>query len=88
MVDVDELEKLQGLNIFPNPTSGKFTIDYSNKSIPSKIQVFNSIGKLILSFDKQLSQNFEIDLSDCPKGVYYIKSHLDNNFIGQKVIIE
>ena len=58
-------------SIYPNPTTGKLNIKTENWPHNSKIEVFNSIGKLVYH-SLILSTTFMIDLSDKPDGVYIV----------------
>ena len=72
--DADHNAKLE---IYPNPSSGVFNISgnlNTDKSI--QLQIFNSTAKLVLQ--KNISSakgkiNRRIDLSDFPKGIYYLR---------------
>lgn len=59
------------VNISPNPTVGLFNV--SNISQGSSIFIFNSNGEQIYTI-RNLNQNsLNFDLTDHPKGVYYLK---------------
>jgi hypothetical protein len=52
------------LKIYPNPSTGIFTI-----SAKANIEVYNIVGDLILSENNVTS----IDLTVAPKGMYFVK---------------
>ena len=55
--------------VFPNPSSGIFQIEENVSAKPiSSIQLYNYSGDLIL----QSSPSDKIDLSDLPKGLYFL----------------
>ena len=54
--------------VFPNPSTGKYMIE---GAINSELIVFNILGEIIYS-DFVLS-NKEINLSQFPKGIYFLK---------------
>lgn len=70
--------------IYPNPSNGKFFISNSN-SIKS-IEVYDIIGHKILSIKNQTIN--EIDLSNAPKGIYFVKLLIDNKLCTDKIIVE
>lgn len=82
-----KLEKgIDGITLFPNPSKGKFTIDYNGEeSIISSISVCNQLGDVVFSGD---SKSREIDLSDQSKGVYFVKITTNNNVITKKLILQ
>jgi uncharacterized repeat protein (TIGR01451 family) len=58
------LQQASSLWIYPNPSTGIFTI-----SAAANIEVYNLIGELILSENNATS----IDLTAAPKGIYFVK---------------
>ncbi len=72
------------IKIYPNPTNGIFTIQC--KDIQS-IKIININGQII----KQLSidnEQFTIDLSNQPKGIYFVKIKGDDFIIVKKIVIQ
>ena len=67
-------------SVYPNPTSGPFNLKM-NKFEDLKIkniEIFNVYGAKIFSnkeinFQINPSSNFQIDLSEVPAGVYFLK---------------
>ena len=79
-----EEETIQRENtIYPNPTSGSFIIALAEES---NILVFNTHGQLVKQMDK-VSGYQQVDLSDAPKGLYYIRIQNRSNIETQKLII-
>ena len=67
-LSVVEIEKIE-LDIFPNPTSNIWQIK-SSKMIES-FDLFDITGKRLI-YKKTLSNDFQIDATSLPDGVYYI----------------
>ena len=59
------------VDILPNPSSGVFNIKL-NEAAPVNCEVYDIHGVCILKIKKG-SENFAIDLSAFPKGIYYLK---------------
>jgi len=81
--------KSKNINIYPNPTSGKFTINtpnFSEKYLSVKICDFS--GKIIIDQKLTHSDFNEIDLSDCNKGIYFIQILNANKSYSSKLIIQ
>ncbi|MCF8295947.1 MAG: T9SS type A sorting domain-containing protein [Saprospiraceae bacterium] len=78
-----------GINIYPNPSTGKINFDIPAGLDKLEISIYNTIGQII--FTEQITSQTEslktIDLSDVPKGFYFIslKSKEKQNFV--KVIL-
>ncbi|MCF8429829.1 MAG: FG-GAP-like repeat-containing protein [Bacteroidia bacterium] len=78
-VGVNEVNKINHISIYPNPTSGIVTIS-SNQTIVN-IEVFDVTGKAVFSQQNNSHQtNLEIDLSALSNGIYFI--NVQNNFGG------
>ena len=73
----------QDIQIFPNPSKGNFTVT-TNLQV-NKIQIFNSLGKLIMTknMDGALSESFQINQND----VYYIHFTTDRQIVSKKIIV-
>jgi len=63
--------------IYPNPTSGKFSIKYSAvKSCETVFQLYNLVGQIV--YTKSISQikgqnNIQLDISKFSKGMYFLE---------------
>lgn len=80
MCDGVSLEEVKDFEIYfyPNPTIGNITFE---KTI-EKIEVISQIGKILLTFNNTSA----INISDLPKGVYYLRLYTNNQPILQKII--
>ena len=75
------------LTIYPNPTSGKFSIEYSfEASASTTLAVFNTIGEIVMQKKGDLPR--EIDLTGKPQGIYMIKVVDGENVYFKKLIIQ
>ena len=75
------------VSVFPNPSSGIFTLQ-STEEITA-IEIYNVLGENIspLSFRREAGGEVEIDLSAQPKGIYFIKVQSGDKVSSQKIII-
>ena len=61
------------LEVFPNPSSdGRFAV--KSGVIPEGLQVINVQGQLIIQKNTPLSKEGQIDLSEQPSGIYWLKN--------------
>jgi len=83
---VNQQELENKINIFPNPTTGKFTV--SNLSSESKeIQILNIVGEIV--FMKKLSAAHEQVIDpDLMPGIYFVKLLGKENILAGKLIVE
>ena len=74
--------------IFPNPTSGNFTIDFKTNSIENtSFEIYDAIGKLILK--ETVTKNISnISLGQFAKGIYSVRIKNNNSYTVIRVIKE
>ena len=68
-------------NIYPNPSSGNFTVIGENIE---RIDVFSLSGELI----KSINHSSSIDMSSSPKGIYIVKIVSDKEIKMKRIVIE
>lgn len=69
---------------YPNPAKDQLNITLVNtENIPQIIQMFNSQGKLVQTL--HVIRTMQIDISNLPPGIYYLKSNADPSLV-QKII--
>lgn len=81
------------INIYPNPSNGKFTINIeSNKSEEYRLEIYNLNGKVVLknTFKAKKNKiiNEEIDLSSLGKGSYITLFTTDEYNTSKSIIIK
>ncbi len=69
-LSVDETS-LEGLSVYPNPTTGKFGIRLDDQS-ESVINVYSMTGSLVMS-STSFNGSTVVDATDWEKGVYFVK---------------
>lgn len=79
-------------NVYPSPTNGKFTINYSlQKESAAQIRILDVHGKIIYTETIQKSQGQltkEVGLTKQAKGVYFVEMISDNERMTKKIVIE
>ncbi len=60
------------MNIFPNPSTGKFTFSFTKVNKGTQISVYNTIGQLVW-YNNSEENTIIADLSNEPSGMYYAK---------------
>lgn len=77
--------KENNIKIYPNPTSGKFTVELEGNTL-STINITDITGKQV--FTSKASDSLDIDLSHLQKGVYIVNVQANNGVKTQKVIVQ
>ena len=89
---IGELTSVEGLNIFPNPSNGKFEIAFnSEKSQDLRLKVLNMLGEMV--YQELISVNLgnnkhSIDMSDFSAQTYLLLLTADNGQVVKRIIIE
>lgn len=78
-LSVNEVEKANSINLFPNPTTQYISIASPLAKI-NEVEIFNAEGKLVKkAFIK--NETDKIDVKDFASGVYYVRTYNDKQFI-------
>ncbi len=81
---VEEVVKQKANDIYPNPTNGSFNIELAEES---NVTVFNALGQVVRHLEKAAG-NQQIDLSEAPKGLYFVRIQSGNNVEITKLIVD
>jgi hypothetical protein len=88
----DDIDPFEGLSIYPNPTTGMFTIEINNNIFGELlISVITQQGKEILAsrFDKSTEHFYsQINMNGQPKGVYIINLLINKYLVIKKLIVK
>lgn len=90
LTNINEKKK-QKIEIYPNPFKDKIIVDFFNINIDiSQINliIYNSIGQKIFNKSNLKNNKFIIDLSEKPKGLYYLIINDNNKIIQTKKLIK
>jgi len=74
------------IQVFPNPTSGKFEIISGDDSNPYTVNIYSMTGNQV--FSTPAIGNTTINLNDLTKGLYIIKIETDDFVKFEKLILE
>jgi hypothetical protein len=83
-------EAAQGMLVYPNPTAGRVTLQLKQ---PVKGEVLINVrdagGKLLMqerSFNYDTAQQFTVDVSGLPEGVYFVELLGDDTLVQERLI--
>jgi len=89
---LDDVDPFKGLKLYPNPSTGLFTIEIDNNIFGEMlIRIITESGKEIVSLklDKTTEHFlYEVDLSRQPQGLYIINLLIDRYIAMRKIIVE
>jgi hypothetical protein len=85
ITDLEELDLENSIKVYPNPSSGKYKIDWNLLWHHPNVIIYNSLGIRVLDIESFNNQS-EIDISYLPSGLYIFEFQEDNKFTRMKVI--
>ena len=77
------------VGIYPNPSSGKFSIVWNPNGKPVTVEIYDVTARKIreITSQKEDRNQLKVDLSAETNGIYFIKVALENTHIYKKIII-
>lgn len=81
---VPEHENAGGIIVYPNPSSGKFTLA-SSKAVSGELEIYNLLGDVV--FTKTVSQKLEIVELKAPQGMYFYRIGTSEGYFTGKIVI-
>lgn len=82
-VGLTELAKDNGLEVYPNPNNGSFTIDLKTKS---QIIITNTLGETIFNQSLEIGKQ-NLSIQSKADGIYFVKVTDDKGFSSTKKIV-
>lgn len=80
------IDKKLDLNIYPNPSTGNFNLDFIGEKEPVlSITVYNSLGEKVYQSNKEETS---LDLNNKPNGVYFIYVNLNSKSFVKQIILQ
>lgn len=87
----EENEDDMALSLYPNPTTGQFSLSYWAKQAGAvQLQVIDAQGSLIQTQDEQAeagNNTYRLDLSTRPTGLYVVRVQADSESKVKKVLV-
>lgn len=77
------------IDVYPNPSRGKFNV--SLEACPectlSNLEIYNTLGEKVYAMSKTSAKSIEIDISDQPASIYFLKiSDDENGFFFERIL--
>lgn len=76
------------IRIFPNPSSGNFTITFPDITNNGSIEIYSALGERILSQPVSLTSKKEINIKNISRGIYFVKVYDGEEYFCKKIIVE
>jgi Leucine-rich repeat (LRR) protein len=80
-------DEINGIKVYPNPTKGLLKIELGNETANwNSIEIYDRFGVRIIQEPLKDSFTHEIDLSEFPEGIYFLRIRNDFKSYSQKII--
>jgi hypothetical protein len=86
MLSVNEWAEELNFSIFPNPSNGKLSIQLPTLDEVYTMTILTTSGEIVFTKNFSNQNYFEIDVSNQPKGLYYVNVTTKNSSVTQKFI--
>jgi len=84
-----DIEKRAQVNVYPNPTSGLFTIFFgTNPSQQANVEIFNLQGNTVFSKTYQDTTTETINLTGFRKGIYQVNISVGKDIFNKKICLK
>ena len=70
---IQEENKPEETFLYPNPSTGIFSLNLKNKTVETKIHIRDVLGNCLFDKDAMQNSDHQIDLSTQPKGIYFVE---------------
>lgn len=88
-IGIHDHEFENSISVFPNPSVGNFTVNFSNEyqNAEMSVSVVNLLGEIIYNRIESVNNQVIIDLTNYPAGTYTLKLETEKGFASKKLII-
>jgi hypothetical protein len=76
------------LDVYPNPSSGRFTVNLKDKTFETKICVYDVLGNCVFDKVSMKNSNEKIDLTNQPKGIYTLEIESAGESLIKKIVLQ
>ncbi|MBI9054740.1 MAG: endonuclease [Bacteroidales bacterium] len=85
--DLEDLSE-DAISIYPNPTKGQVNLKFDKKDEINTIKIYNLLGERIIQINMLNKNNYTIDLSKYPKGIYIVQISNEESNRVRKIILK
>lgn len=88
VINANEPELKTMLNVYPNPSTGIFTIEFNTEESvePVILEVFSMVGERLVSAELAKGSAYQLDISAKPKGIYIVRAIHGDSMSTVKII--
>lgn len=84
--EIDTNPNYNSITIYPNPSKGIYTIDFSQEKLPSTLTIVSILGEVVFTTILAAEQQNQIDISNLASGYYIARISNENSTSQYKLI--
>ncbi|MEZ5082252.1 MAG: T9SS type A sorting domain-containing protein [Bacteroidales bacterium] len=89
MTDVNDKVVSDGVQIFPNPSSGTFYLTISEQMPDGVVRIYNNQGSELRTIPFTGSEkNMTIDMDGFTEGIYFVRIEIPQGSVVKKLILK
>jgi len=85
VLNIENKNKIEDITIYPNPSSGDFTI--MNMNNITSISIYTIEGKILKTYEINNQPSIKLNLNDLDRGVYFLRYNTNDSFAVKKITI-
>jgi len=85
-IGIEDFSEIDGIKIYPNPTTGEVTIMNNEQLTMNNIEVFDIYGRKLTPHTTHLIPHTSLDISHLQAGIYFVKIQTKKGIITKKTI--
>jgi hypothetical protein len=89
VVGVQSISPEQHINIYPSPTSGKLSVNFSTVTDQAKFTLLNVIGKEVGKFSMDHpADSYTLNVASLEDGIYFLRVQYDNTTFTKRIVVK
>ena len=86
---VEDISVPDPISIYPNPAvSGQFQVNSGKTLSDPAITISNVSGQVVYKRNPGRFENYPVDISNCPKGIYFVRIVSGNDVFVKQVMLD
>ncbi|MBI5538872.1 MAG: T9SS type A sorting domain-containing protein [Bacteroidia bacterium] len=86
VIGIDDNQLESEINTFPNPNNGLFIVKKEVENTIDKIEIYNILGEKIYFSNIMQNNAVEINITNSPNGIYFVKIYEKERFHIEKIL--
>ncbi|MFK7948229.1 MAG: S8 family serine peptidase [Saprospiraceae bacterium] len=76
----------ENIRVYPNPTNDVLNVAFTNDFQHYNLTLVNAVGQVVWIENNISTDQFQLSVSDYPKGIYFLQIEVDNQRVVRKIV--